>query len=120
MERTDRYELEPRAAERHLGDGALLLDVREPEEWTTVHVADARHIPLAELEQRFGELPRDREIIVICRSGRRSAKAQDALEAAGFRPVANLAGGILAWEDCGLPVARSAENARPPRSMDPG
>lgn len=108
MERTDRCELEPHDAERRLRAGALLLDVREPDEWTAGHVAGARHIPLGQIEERLGELPSDREIIVICRSGRRSAKAQDTIEAAGLGPVVNLAGGILAWEECGLPVTRSA------------
>ena len=107
MERTDRYELDPKAAAQHVKDGALLLDVREPDEWETAHVAGAQHIPLGEIDQRLHELPRDREIVIICRSGRRSAKAQDAMEAAGFKPVANLAGGMIAWEEDGLPVTRS-------------
>ena len=104
MERSDRYELDARAAAQHVKDGALLLDVREPDEWETVHVPGSRHIPLGEIDQRLDELPRHREIVVICRSGRRSAKAQDAIESAGFAPVANLAGGIIAWEEEGLPV----------------
>ena len=106
MERSDRYELDPRAAAQHVRDGALLLDVREPDECEEARVAGARHIPLGEIDHRLDELPRDREIVVICRSGRRSAKAQDAMEAAGFGPVANLAGGIIAWEKEGLPVTR--------------
>ena len=106
MERPDRYELDPKAAAQHVKAGALLLDVREPDEWETAHVAGAQHIPLGEIDQRFHELPRDREIVIICRSGRRSAKAQDAMEAAGFGPVANLAGGMIAWEEDGLPVTR--------------
>ena len=104
MERTERYELDPKAAAQHVEDGALLLDVREPDEWETAHVPGALHIPLGELGRRFQDLPRGREIVVICRSGRRSANAQDAIEAAGFGPVANLSGGMIAWEEDGLPV----------------
>ena len=88
--------------------GALLLDVREPDEWATAHVDGAQHVPLGELVQHFDDFPRGREIVVICRSGRRSAQAQDAMEAAGFAPVANLAGGMIAWEEEGLPVTRGA------------
>lgn len=98
-------EIEPVEASRRLLGDALLLDVREPEEWAECHVAGAVHIPLDELPSRLAELPADREIICMCRSGRRSSKAQALMEESRrFTKVLNLSGGILRWIDDGLPV----------------
>lgn len=86
------------AAERlKAGGDSLALDVREAEEWEEGHIPGAVWIPLGELPDRLHELPKDREIIVVCRSGGRSAKAAKFLLAAGFRAV-NLRGGMLAWQ----------------------
>ena len=82
---------------------ALLLDVREPQEWQAGHAPHADHIPLGQLEGRLGELPRDREIITVCRSGRRSALAAQQLAHEGFQAT-NLTGGMTAWADDGLPI----------------
>ena len=84
-------------------DGAVLLDVREPHEWQAGHAPKARHIPLAQLSRRTGELPDGRAVITVCRSGARSARAA-ALLAGGGRQVSNLGGGMLAWARAGLPV----------------
>lgn len=62
---------------------AVLLDVREPDEWQAGHAPQARHIPLGQLQSRLSELPRDHQIIAVCRSGRRSALAAQQLGAAG-------------------------------------
>ena len=81
------------------GDEFLLLDVREPDEVTTAQIEGSRGLPLGELETRMDELAswRQRRIVVHCHTGARSARACQALRAAGFRNVANLAGGIEAW-----------------------
>lgn len=86
-------------------DGSLLVDVREAEEVAQGTVPGAVHIPLGELAERLGELDRARPVIAICRSGNRSGTARDVLEAAGFT-ADNMAGGMLAWTDAGLPVER--------------
>ncbi|WP_299960165.1 rhodanese-like domain-containing protein [uncultured Modestobacter sp.] len=80
---------------------ALLLDVREPQEWATGHAPRAQHLPLSNL--RPESLPTDRPIIAVCRSGNRSGKAADLLAAAGV-PVHNLTGGMKRWAESGLPV----------------
>lgn len=91
-------------AQRRQQAGALIVDVREPDEWRDGHVAEATLIPLGSLATRLNELPRDREILTICRSGNRSARAQQLLQGQGFRDVRNVRGGITAWERAGLPV----------------
>ncbi|WP_046469184.1 rhodanese-like domain-containing protein [Allosalinactinospora lopnorensis] len=77
------------------GDG-YLLDVRELDEWQAGHALDAVHIPLHELAQRAGEVPQDRQIYVVCRSGGRSAQAVQALNEAGWQAT-NVTGGMQAW-----------------------
>lgn len=84
--------------------GALVLDVREPSEWATGHIEDATLIPLGELAARVDELPRDRDVVVVCRSGNRSAQGRDVLLAAGFLAVTSMAGGMTDWIASGLPV----------------
>ena len=83
--------------------GALLLDVRERNEWQTGHAPQAMHLALGQLEEHLAELPVDRLIVAVCRSGRRSAMAADLLSRRGYR-VANLTGGMTAWAAAGLPV----------------
>jgi rhodanese-related sulfurtransferase len=77
--------------------------VREPEEWEAGHVPGARHVPLGQLPDRMGELGRTEPIVVICRSGSRSALATEWLTTAGFDAV-NLVGGMQAWAHAGLAV----------------
>lgn len=84
------------------GDG-YLLDVRENDEWHAGHAPDAVHIPLSELGSRAAEVPNDRDIYVICRSGARSAQAVVAFNNAGWK-AANVDGGMHAWEAAGLPM----------------
>jgi rhodanese-related sulfurtransferase len=67
--------------------GAFILDVREPSEWNDAHIAGATLIPLGELASRVNELPRNKEIVVVCRSGNRSAQGRDTLLNAGFSQV---------------------------------
>ncbi|MBI5667868.1 MAG: rhodanese-like domain-containing protein [Chloroflexi bacterium] len=81
----------------------FLLDVRQPEEFRAGHIAGAKLIPLDQLSARLHELPRDREILCVCRSGSRSGVAARQLASAGFTS-ANLGGGMIAWQRAGLPV----------------
>ena len=90
-----------------LTQDALLLDVREPVEWNTGHAPTARHIPLGQLPRYLSELPTDRRIIVVCRSGNRSARATAVLRAASL-DAANLTGGMSAWARSGLPVVSNS------------
>jgi rhodanese-related sulfurtransferase len=79
-------------------DEVILIDVREPYEWQVGHLPTARHIPLAQVPQRLVEIPKDVEVIMICRSGGRSARAQDyLLRQAGYTNVKNLVGGMQRW-----------------------
>ena len=86
--------------------GAFILDVREPAEWEEGHIPGATLIPLGQLEQRTRELPQDKEIIVVCRSGGRSAKGRDILKKAGFSKVTSMAEGMNAWEQAGYPTVQ--------------
>jgi len=90
-------------AQQHLAQRAVLLDVREGDEWRAGHVQDARHIPLGQLPQRARELPLGRPVITVCRSGARSARAADHLAGQSVA-VSNLTGGMRAWQQAGLPV----------------
>jgi rhodanese-related sulfurtransferase len=83
----------------------LVLDVRQPEEYRSGHIADAKLIPLGELSRRIGELPQSREIVCVCASGSRSASATRMLVGAGFNAV-NMKGGMFAWQQSKLPVKK--------------
>jgi rhodanese-related sulfurtransferase len=87
---------------------ACVLDVREPDEFKTGHVLSAKPIPLGKLKERIGELEsfREKPVVIVCRSGSRSATACAILGRAGFAQVYNLAGGMMAWQKTGLPVER--------------
>jgi rhodanese-related sulfurtransferase len=83
------------------GQALLLIDVREPFEREIADLPDhgQRGIPMAEFPQRLDELPRDRPIVVYCRTGSRSAWAAQFLRARGFESVWNLDGGVMAWRE---------------------
>ncbi len=85
--------------------GAFVLDVRQPEEWAEVHIPGAMLIPLGELPGRIGEVPRDRDVVVVCRSGNRSQAGRDILLQAGYRRVTSMTGGVREWQAAGLPTA---------------
>ena len=84
--------------------GAFMLDVRELSEWNEFHAPVATLIPLGELASRVNELPRDRKIVVVCRSGNRSQQGRDILLAAGFMQVTSMDGGMNAWQTSGYPI----------------
>jgi adenylyltransferase/sulfurtransferase len=93
-------ELTPREVKSRLDrkDDLFILDVREPHEYQICNI-NGHLIPLGELPRRVHELDSSREIVVHCRSGKRSAEAAEFLQKAGFRKIWNLKGGILAWSD---------------------
>lgn len=82
--------------------GAFVLDVREPDEWNESHIPGATLIPLGELASRVNDVPKDQEIVVMCRSGNRSQQGRDILLAAGFTNVTSMAGGINQWKAAGF------------------
>ena len=85
--------------------GAALVDVRERPEWDVARIAGAELRPMSAIGQWWTELPRDRTVVVYCRTGQRSAHAVHALiTQAGFDNVVNLTGGIVAWAESGRPV----------------
>ncbi|MDP3007607.1 MAG: rhodanese-like domain-containing protein [Methylococcales bacterium] len=83
---------------------AVIVDVREDDEWNAGHIAGAVHIPLNQLDARLPELQSYKEstIITQCRSGKRSLKALEVLKSAGFTKVSSMDGGIVAWTKDGL------------------
>jgi rhodanese-related sulfurtransferase len=87
---------------------ALMLDVREQSEFAAGHVLNSKLIPLGKLRERIGELEKYREkpVVVICRSGQRSASACSLLGKQGFAQVYNLNGGITAWQKASLPLEK--------------
>jgi rhodanese-related sulfurtransferase len=91
------------AAERFAA-GAFLLDVREQSEWNDAHIDGAVLVPLGQLSTRLSEIPADRDVLIICRSGNRSAQARDQLRAAGYPNTTSISGGMNAWINAGLPV----------------
>jgi rhodanese-related sulfurtransferase len=87
---------------------AIILDVREDSEFKSGHILNAKWIPLGKLAQRIGELERYREqsIVVVCRSGNRSASACSTLGKQGFTQAYNLSGGVVGWQKSNLPLER--------------
>ena len=85
-------------------NGALVLDVRTQEEWNEYHAPNTTFIPLDQLASRLNELPRDKEIVVVCRSGNRSQEGRDILINAGFQQVTSMTGGLSEWRASGYPV----------------
>ena len=89
-------------AER-LAAGAVVVDVREPDEYTAGHVASARPLPLAEVPERAGEVPTGQPVYLICARGGRSRRAAEWLAAQGVQAV-NVDGGTMGWIESGRPV----------------
>jgi rhodanese-related sulfurtransferase len=85
-------------------DEAYLLDVREDEEWAAGHAPTATHLPMMQIPARLDEIPHDRDVVVVCRVGGRSAQVVAYLLQNGFDNVYNLDGGMFAWAAAGRPV----------------
>jgi SulP family sulfate permease len=83
-------------------EAPLVVDVREPREFKQGHIPQAQLVPLSTLLSGTPDLPRDRPIVVVCRSGRRSARAAALLHGQGYDKLTILQGGMLAWENAGL------------------
>ena len=100
-------EIGPSEASGRLGE-FLAVDVRGAHEFAGPlgHVRGSVWIPLPELEARAGELPHGKALLLVCRSGARSAKACQQLEALGYGPATNLVGGMIAWNRAGLAVEK--------------
>jgi rhodanese-related sulfurtransferase len=84
--------------------GAFVLDVRQPDEWNEYHIPGSTLIPLDQLESRLNEVPKDKEVVVVCRSGNRSQPGRDILKNAGFPQVTSVTGGLKEWQAAGLPT----------------
>lgn len=91
------------------GEGVVLLDVREDDEWQRGHAPQALHIPMGDVPARLAELDSDAELYVVCHAGGRSQRVAQYLAQNGFQPV-NVAGGMLAWAGAGRPVVTDAGN----------
>ena len=87
-------------------DDVVLFDVREPVEYNAGHIAGAKLIPLGQVPSRMAEIPKDKTVILTCRSGNRSGQAADFLRHQGWRNVHNMAGGIVGWQQAGLPIEK--------------
>lgn len=85
-------------------DDTYLLDVREDDEWAAGHAPTAHHLPMMELPARLAEVPTDRDVAVICRSGGRSGQVVAYLMRNGWDRVRNVAGGMGEWDAAGRPV----------------
>ena len=94
---------------------APLLDVREPDEWAAGHAPGAHHVPMMEVPARLADVPADADIVVVCRSGGRSAQVTAYLQQHGWENVRNLTGGMGAWQDAGRELV--SEDGRPARVL---
>ncbi len=102
-------EVKPADAVRLINqEEAVVIDVRDENDYKHGHIINALHIPVGRMEARLGELEpfRDRPIIVACRTGQTSARAGVALNKQGFKTIYKLAGGMMAWQSANLPVTK--------------
>ena len=99
----------PEVSVQELPADAVILDVREDDEWAAGHVEGATHVPLGEVPQRLGELPDADPLYIICRSGNRSGRAAAWLGQQGVDSV-NVAGGMRAWAAAGRPMVADSGN----------
>jgi rhodanese-related sulfurtransferase len=110
VELSEAREICPTTTRKALAAGALLVDVREAAEVAAVGFADCEvlHIPLSELEARWAEIPRDRDVVLACAAGIRSLKATYFLMYHGYDRVSNMAHGLTRWIARGFPVTGEA------------
>jgi rhodanese-related sulfurtransferase len=104
-------ELDVHETKARVAQGSVLVDVREQHEYEDAHIPGSVLIPLSEFHTRYSDLPKDKPLIMQCRSGARSGKATEFLLQQGYRDVHNMAGGILAWAEADYPVERNSEPA---------
>ncbi|WP_409330066.1 rhodanese-like domain-containing protein [Trujillonella humicola] len=101
----------PTVSAAELPEGAVLLDVREEDEWVHGHVAGATHIPMGQVPARLDDVPEADPLYVVCRGGGRSARVAAWLNQNGYDAV-NVAGGMGEWEAAGRPMV--SETGQPP------
>jgi rhodanese-related sulfurtransferase len=95
------------AAYQKYQQGAFFLDVRTQAEWDQAHLAKSTLIPLDQLSNRLRDVPKDQDVVVICRSGARSKEGMTILRGAGYSRVSCMTGGLLAWKAAGYPMVGS-------------
>lgn len=101
----DVNEISPKEAVEAVNKGSVFVDVREPYEVEEVsYGVEHKHIPLGDIQTRLGEFPKDKNIIIGCRSGKRSMNACKFLKMQGYEHVQNLEGGMIAWLENGCPT----------------
>jgi phage shock protein E len=103
---TPSVQITPAEAYAKLQQGAFILDVRTQDEFNESHIKGSTLIPLDELQDRLDEVPIDKEIVVVCRSGRRSQTGASILQKAGVKQVSSMKGGLQAWMDANYPVEK--------------
>jgi rhodanese-related sulfurtransferase len=111
MLRGNKANLSPAAATLMMNrEDAVVVDVRETSEWNGGHIASARHIALGQFDKHLVEIEKLKQtpLIVCCATGGRAQTARDKLVKAGFEKVFNLAGGIAAWSEAGLPLTKKS------------
>ena len=102
------HEVDVRELAEARGGGAVVVDVRQPDEYEEAHVPGATLLPLDELVERVDEIPSDSRVYVICATGARSARAAEFLRRQGLDAV-NVAGGTRAWLEAGEPVTTGSQ-----------
>lgn len=92
-------------------ENVLIIDVREPDELAELayDVKNIKNIPLGELESRLTEIPKDKQVVVVCKRGGRSSQAYELLKEKGYINIANMEGGMEAWSEKGLPTLTRSE-----------
>lgn len=93
--------------------GAYILDVRTQAEWDQAHIANSTLIPLDQLQNRITEVPRDRDVVVVCRTGVRSRTGMNILQDAGYTRAVCMTGGLTAWKAAGYPLEGSSPESMP-------
>jgi len=96
IERINTQELEQRLSQAP--EDTIFIDVREPEEYASGHIEGMINMPLSSFSETYSQLPKDKEIVIICRSGNRSMQAAQLLREKGYTRIVNVDGGMLDWK----------------------
>jgi rhodanese-related sulfurtransferase len=104
------FVLIPTVAVDDLDVDAYLLDVREDDEWAAGHAPGAKHLPMMDIPTRLGDVPKDRDVVVVCRVGGRSGQVVAYLVQQGYHNVANLDGGMMRWAASGRPMVAEGDH----------
>ena len=120
-QQSDLEEISPIRAKLMVRNGSLMVDVREKDEVAELayDVENIINVPLSELENHFAEIPKDKQLVIACRSGNRSRKAANILMENGFTNLVNLDGGILAWQEKNLEVITNGATTKKACCVNP-